>query len=69
MIARTQEDFGRGAPPKIMSSSLMLGYLTLEYEMFLLDGRTWDDGNFDGVSFADGSGWIRSMMDLRDWMV
>ena len=46
----------------------MVGYLTLEYEMFLLDGRTWDEGNFDGVSFADPSGWIRSMIDLRDWI-
>ncbi|KAH7179039.1 uncharacterized protein B0J16DRAFT_402390 [Fusarium flagelliforme] len=69
MRARTQDDPGRTAPPNIISSSLVVGYFTLEHEMFLLDGRTWDDGNFDGVSFADASSWIRSMMNLRDWMV
>ncbi|KAI1059011.1 hypothetical protein LB507_004143 [Fusarium sp. FIESC RH6] len=68
MTARREDDPGRTTPPRIVSSSLMVGYLTLEYEMFLLDGRTWDDGNFDGVSFADASGWITSMVNLRDWM-
>lgn len=39
----------------------MAGYLTLECERCL---PTLND-----VSFADASGWIRSMMDLSGWMV
>ncbi|RKK88557.1 hypothetical protein BFJ68_g11918 [Fusarium oxysporum] len=45
----------------IMRSSLMAGYLTLECERCL--------PTLNEVSFADASGWIRSMMDLSGWMV
>lgn len=51
----------------ILRSSLALGYLTLEYEMFHLNSRTWDNGKFEGVSFAHALDGVRLLMRISDW--
>jgi len=69
LTARTEDDPDWGTPLDILRSSLTAGYLTLEYERFLSNGQTEDNGSFDGVSFVDALDWVRSMMNLGDWEV
>jgi hypothetical protein len=56
---------------QILTSSLSFGYLTLEGKRWLLpeDDPTDSMPAFSGVSFGSVSAAVRSMIDLRDWMV
>ncbi|GKU06857.1 unnamed protein product [Fusarium langsethiae] len=70
LLASRQEHLDWAMEGEIMRSPLMVGYLTLEYERCLLNGRRGDNENLDGVSFVDASKWIGdSMMNLGNWMV
>jgi hypothetical protein len=53
----------------VMSSALTVGFLTLESGRFLPDDQQAGNPDFHGVSFVDASRWVRSMIDLGDWMV
>ncbi|KAF5577868.1 transporter hol1 [Fusarium pseudocircinatum] len=54
---------------RVMSSAVTVGYLTLETQRHLPDAQEGGNPNFCGVSFEDAAEWIRSMMDLGDWMI
>ncbi|KAL9565083.1 hypothetical protein ACKAV7_010728 [Fusarium commune] len=54
---------------QVMSSAVTVGYLTLETQRHLPDAQEGDNPNFHGVSFEDTAKWIRSMMNLGDWMI
>lgn len=55
---------------QILASSLSFGYLTLEGERWLPeDGPACSTPAFSGVSFDGVSAAVRSMIDLRDWIV
>ncbi|KAF5549063.1 transporter hol1 [Fusarium mexicanum] len=66
--------FQQSLPPwiqalQIMSSAVTVGYLTLETQRHLPDAQEGGNPNFLGVSFEAAAEWIRSMMDLGDWMI
>ncbi|KAF5643131.1 transporter hol1 [Fusarium sp. NRRL 52700] len=69
LIARTEDNPDWHTPLGILASSMTAGFLTLEYELLLRNGKTEDDESFDGLSFSDTVDWVRSMMNLGDWEI
>ncbi|WKT49341.1 hypothetical protein QSH57_014271 [Fusarium oxysporum f. sp. vasinfectum] len=53
----------------IMSSAVIVEYLTLETQKHLPDAQEGYNPNFPGVSFKDTAKWIRSMIKSRDWRI
>ncbi|KAH6951335.1 hypothetical protein DER45DRAFT_382209 [Fusarium avenaceum] len=69
LLAEKEEPHDWNTPQRILDSSLTVGYLTLEYDRCFMNGQSGGNTDFEGVSFADAAGWIRSMMDLGDFIV